>query len=99
MIKTISDADGQSIDQAAALLDATGRSATHGSVAIRCLLAAELLIQAGAEVVSTDRGRTDDREALGQVLQLLGGLTEAALGDEHVLDAIHHALLAYAATR
>jgi hypothetical protein len=96
---TISHLDQEALGRAASLLDATGRSAKHGSVAIRCLLAAELLVQAGANSDPSISPIGSERADLGEALRLLGGLSENVLRDGHVLDAMHHALLAHAATR
>ena len=99
MNTTISHLDQEALGRAASLLDATGRSAKHGSVAIRCLLAAELLVQAGANSDPSISPIGSERADLGEALRLLGGLSDDVLRDDFVLDAMHHALLAHAATR
>lgn len=101
MNTTLSDSDRVALDQAAALLDTLGRTANDGTVAIRCLLAAELLTAAGAEPDPTGIADelADDRTVLGQALRLLGSIDNDALDDERVLDAMQHALRAHAATR
>jgi hypothetical protein len=96
---TISHLDQEALGRAASLFDATGRSTKRGSVAIRCLLAAELLVQAGANPDPSISRHSGDRATLGEALRLLGGLSDDVLRDDFVLDAMHHALLAHAATR
>ena len=91
--------DRTRLQVATSLLDTVGRTASRGTVATRCLLAADLLVRAGADPASTGGPALDERDGIGQALELLGALTESALGDENVLEAMHHALLAHAATR
>jgi hypothetical protein len=84
------------IDRAAALLDTVARTSTTMPVAVRCLLAAELLCKAGAEPHPDGRADATDRELLRQALRMLAASTTPEL-DEVILEATHHALIAHAA--
>ena len=84
------------LDRAAALLDAVARTSSSASVAVRCLLAAELLSKAGATSDTDNRGDRSDRELLRQALRLLAASDSPEL-DDVVLEATHHALIAHAA--
>lgn len=82
--------------RATALLDTVARTSSSTQVAVRCLLAAELLAKAGATSEPGDRGAASDRELLRQALRLLAASDSPEL-DELVLEATHHALIAHAA--
>ena len=84
------------IDRATSLLDAVARTSTNTSVAVRCLLAAELLCKAGARSLPDERSERSDRELLRQALRLLA-ISDSPELDDIVLEATHHALIAHAA--
>lgn len=100
MLAALTEQDLDTMSQATALLDAVARSAENGVVAIACLLAASHLACAGAapdphQPPVTGNGAGQIRTAL----RLLSTLSAEAFEDENVLDAIHAAQQAYAATR
>ena len=101
MITTITPLDKRVLDRAASLLDTTARRSSLGDVSIHCLLAVARLTEAGTDTdPSTQPGsNAPDRVLIGHALQLLGALPTDVLDDDSVLDAMHHALLAHAATR
>ena len=84
------------LDRATALLDTVARTSTSTNVAVRCLLAAELLWKVGATTRADDRRERSDRELLRQALRLLA-ISDSPELDDIVLEATHHALIAHAA--
>jgi hypothetical protein len=86
------------LNRPAALLDAVGRTASDTRVAIRCLLASESLHRAGARRRTIPGPVPDARTTIAAALKSLGALDDSTLDDDHVIGAMHHALLAHAAT-
>ncbi|MGH8961780.1 MAG: hypothetical protein ACRDWT_11425 [Jatrophihabitantaceae bacterium] len=66
---------------------------------MNCLTAAHLLDHAGASASVSCTGILSDQEALAELLDVLADVSDQALRDEDVLDALHHVLLAHIAAR
>lgn len=101
MNDTLSVTDRHALDGAASLLDELGRTANNPTVGIRCLAAAELLAEAGAEPdpATLPEELLDERSTLDEILRLLGSLDNDVLDDDRLLEAMQHALFAHWATR
>lgn len=80
----------------AALLDTIAHSTRCSEVAIHALAAAQALGASAAPAPAA--GNADDRAALDQVLRLLAAMIGED-GDDNVIDATHHTLLAHIAAR
>lgn len=100
MLAALTEQDIDTMSRATALLDAVAHSAENGAVAIACLLAASQLAYAGAAPEPIKHPIAGDSAAeIRAALSLLSTLSVAAFADENVLEAIHAAQQAYAATR
>ena len=91
--------DHDTLSQAAAILDHVGRTSTNGLVSIHCLFAVDLLVAAGADVALPHAAHLDDQDAIAGALTLLSTVEDDTITDQHVLQAVHYALIAHACTR
>jgi hypothetical protein len=88
------------LDRALPLLEHVARSSRNCAVGLNAVTAAQLLASAHPSRASLlDAVRIDDRAALHTALQTLAQLSDDALRDDVIADALHHALLAYLAAR
>lgn len=75
------------------------RESSRCAVTLHTTVAVELLT-AGQPLSLLDASAPEDeREALHQALRDLSHVSDAALRDDDIADAIHHAVLAYVAAR
>lgn len=83
----------------AGLLEVIGRSSTTSTVALHCLMAAQLLSHAGIQAATRSAQTAGDQDALSTVLAELDSVSSHAFRDDDLLDAVDHVLLAHLAVR
>lgn len=97
---TLTTQDQLALDQAAELLDTAGMTSRHCAVTLHTVVALHLIAAARPLPPVTHRtAPADERAVLRDALQLLSHLSDEALRNEDLADALHNALLAYLAAR
>lgn len=88
------------IDHAIVLLDQVARRSERCGVSLNAATAAQLLVSvrpSGAR--SNGRVLVDDSSALRDALRVLAELSDSALRDDRIADALHHVFLAHLAAQ
>lgn len=86
------------IDHAIVLLDHVARRSESCAVSLNAATATQLLASARAPgTPSNGPIRIDNQTALRSALQVLAQLSDSAMRDDRIGDAVHHAVLAHLA--